>query len=458
LEVLGLLIVFILGLAVVRTFAGKLSVLLTAGVAFPVGFGMNAFVMFGLNVIHMPVSNMYIVLAMDTVLVLVFATYLCYRTRPWAPFLQWWQWLRHTSVALLKRFHPAWVLLAGAVIWLVCAVLMQAFFWPVFIYDSITGFDFVAKTVLSEGTLNSSIFDPEYPLYTLRSLYPPLVALSFAFMYGIGFASSHGVVALFYASMAVSFYGLLRLYTTHFAAALFTLLLIVTPEYASFSVLSSSNPVCAYYVSVGLLCLYVAYERNLSAYGTLGMLLIILALWTRPEAVVFAAFAGAFALWTGIRKHAYTKPVIFGIICLVVFAGWQLYVRLVLPVHLPDTTIPVVEFDTGKLLRMLGKVADVTFNTRYYGVVVYLFFAIMLINVRNMIVYRDRLALLLLVCGGWAIYTLVFYGIDTDFRPGATNWIEDAYRRGLFCFFPLMVFYAAVNRFSAILFNRYLNF
>ncbi len=453
-----MLIVFVLGLAVVHAIAGKLSPVLTVGVAFPVGFGVNAFVMFGLNVIHVPLYTMYMVLGIDTLLALLFAVYLFYRTRPWAPLAERWQRLWYSSVTLLKRFHPAWVLLAGAVIWLVCAVLMQAFFWPVFIYDSITGFDFVAKTVLSEGTLNNSIFDSQYPLYTLRSLYPPLVALNFAFMYGIGFASSHGVVALFYASMALSFYGLVRLYTTHFAAALFTLLLLITPEYASFSVLSSSNPVCAYYVSIGLLCLYVAYERNISIYGTVGMLLIIFALWTRPEAVVFAAFAGVFALWTGIRKRAYVKPVLFGIICLAVFASWQLYVRLVLPVHLPETTVPVVVFDAGKFIRMLGKVADVTFNTRYYGVVVYLFFAVMLINVRNMIVYKDRLALLLLLCGGWAIYILVFYAIDTDFRPGSTNWIEDAYRRGLFCFFPLMVFYAAVNRFGIMLFNRYLDF
>lgn len=456
--IVGLLIVFLLGLIVVHTLAGNVSSLLKVGVALPVGFGINAFVMFGLDIIHVPLYYVSIVPGMDAIIILMLAVYLFYRTSPLVYLLEWRLRLGQVIDGLLSRFHPAWVLLFGAVVWLVCAVVAQAFFWPVFIYDSITGFDFVAKTVLSEGTLNNSIFDPQYPLYTLRSVYPPLVALNFAFMYGIGFSSSHGVVALFYASMAVSFYGVLRLYTTHFSAALFTLLLIITPEYASFSILSSSNPVCAYYVSIGLLCLYVAYERDAAAYSTIGMLLILFALWTRPEAVVFAAFAGVFALWTGIRKRAFVKPVVFGVVCLAVFASWQMYVRLVLPVQLPETTVPVAVFDTDKLLRMLEKVVDVTFNTRYYGVVVFLFFAVMVMNIRNMIVYKDRLALLLLLCGGWAIYILIFYAIDTDFKPGSTNWIEDAYRRGLFCFFPLMVFYVAVSRLSTKLFNQYLNF
>lgn len=448
---------FVLGLATTHAVARGLSALLKNGVALPIGFGINAFLMFLLDLSHVPINGVAVVLGIETVFALAALGYCFYKADAASALRITAQHVRLLGTGTGRRLHPAWLVLLGAIACMVAGVLIQAFFWPVFIYDSLTGFDFVARVVQQEGTLNSSIFDPAYPLYTLRSLYPPLAALNFAYWYGLGFPSSQGVVALFYVSMAVSFYALLRQYTTHLGAALFTLLLIVTPEFANFSAMSSSNPVCAFYISIGLLCLYVAYEQVSGVYGTLGMLLILFGLWTRPEAIVFAVFAGMFALYTGIRHRAMVKPLLFGVVWVVAFVAWQFYIRKVLGIMPPETLSLTPAFDMDKLARMLDKVWTVTFDVRYYGIVVYFFLGMLLINLRNLFVWRDRLALLILLLGGWAIYVMVFYQIDTDYKAGSTNWIEDAYRRGLFCFFPLMLFYTASNRLTSLLFKRYLD-
>lgn len=453
-ELPGLCIIFLLGAIAVHLLSRELSLLEKTGFAFPVGLGINAFLMFGMELCHIPLYKTGLLLGSEAALVLAGYGYAYHR---YGSGIRLWKQLRsiHTPP---RSFHPAWWLLVLCMAVMVYGVIAQALYWPVFIYDSINGFDFVAKAVAAEGTLNNTVFNPDYPLYSLRSLYPPFVSLNFAFVYSLGFASSHVVVALFYAALAVSFYALLVRYTTHFGAALFTLLLILTPEYASFSALSSANPVCAYYVATGLLCLYIGYDRARHAYSDLGMLLILIALWTRPEAIIFAAVAGSMVLVLAIRNRTWIRPVVFALACIVVFGAWQLYIKIVLPVEPPQPIVLSLYFDGGKFLRMMEKIKTVTFDTRYYGIGFYLFLGMLLLNVVSLIRRKDRLFLLLMLAGGWTLYVFIFYQIDTDFLPGDTNWIEDAYRRGLFCFFPLMFFYMATNAISTRIFKSWLDF
>jgi Mg2+/citrate symporter len=56
--------------------------------------------------------------------------------------------------------------------------------------------------------------------------------------------------------------------------------------------------------------------------------------------------------------------------------------------------------------------------------------------------------ILLLVCvGAWLLYTILFYQMkNTDgslFAPG--GWMLSGYKRGMFSFVPLAVFYCAAN-------------
>ena len=329
-------------------------------------------------------------------------------------------------------------------------------FWPVFIPDSINGYDFIAKAIIREGTFNNAVFDTEYPLYSARSSYPPLVPLSFSMAYMMGHESSKIIVAVFYVCTFVVSYSFFKRYSTHFAAALFSLLLVITPEFAAFSALSSPNPMCTFYTAAGILSLYVWYKEDNKSYLLLGTICIILALWTRTEALIFFLGGGSLVLLKTIKTRNYILMALFGAACLSVFVFWQLYVKSVLAVESANPIIAELYWDPGKLSRMWEKVKDVTFNTQYYGIVVYLFIVMVLINIGSFIKDRERLVFIGVILISWLSYLLIYYQLDSDYSQGSPNWIESGYKRGLFYFLPLLLFYCANNKIMSKVFNDYL--
>ena len=105
---------------------------------------------------------------------------------------------------------------------------------------------------------------------------------------------------------------------------------------------------------------------------------------------------------------------------------------------------------------MLQKVKVVTFRLRYYGIVVYLFLSMILINIVFIIKQKDRIDLLAAIWIAWFLYLFIYYQIDTTYLPNTTSWIEAGYRRGFFYFLPLMLFYCATNKISNTIFKKYL--
>ncbi|MBT1711476.1 hypothetical protein KK062_24750 [Fulvivirgaceae bacterium PWU5] len=444
-EIAGLLITFLFGVAIINLLAYQLPVGEKVGYAWPVGLGTNALLMFVLDLCGVSLRHVALVLAIELVLTIVLGVYILRRYRPGVQLK-----------SLLEKPFPvnlAWIFLVGIAVFLVYVVTARALFWPVYIYDSIYGFDFVAKAVAQEGTLHNAIFDPQHPLYSLRSLYPPLVALNFAFAYLLGFETSHVIVVIFYASLTVSLYAFLARVTTHLGAAFYTVLFVTVPELFNFASLSSSNPICAYYCAVGLLALWRAVDTSSRADLRIGGVLIMLALWTRPEAIVFAAVAGMVVLWWSIRQKRVWPVLIFGAACLAFWGSWQAYLHNVLQVTGDQPMDFILTWDAGKLSRMWSQVLEVTFHGSYYGVVMYLFVAIVFLNIPYLGKQRQTLPLLGIIVVAWLLYLLVFYQLDTDFMPDSTDWIGDAYRRGLFNFIPLMLLYCATSMWSRTMFE-----
>jgi hypothetical protein len=444
-EIAGLLITLMFGVALVNVVAYSLALWEKIGYAWPVGLGANALLMFVLDLLQVSLRNVSLILVTELVLTIVLGIYIF---RKYRPRLSW-----KSVLAIAAPTNLAWLFLVGTVVFLVYVVTARALFWPVYIYDSIYGFDFVAKAVVQEGTLHNTIFDPDHPLYSLRSLYPPLVALNFAFAYLLGFETSHIIVVIFYGSLAVALYAVLARVTTPLGAAFYTLLLVTIPELFNFASLSSSNPVCAYYCGMGLLALWRAVDTRSWADLRIGMILIVLALWTRPEAMVFAAVAGGLVLWWSVRQKRVWPAVLFGTACLIFWGSWQVYLQHVLHTTGSQPMDFNLAWDTGKFSRMWNRVVTVTFHGSYYGVVMYLFFAVVFLDIPFLSKHRQTLSLLMVIAVAWLLYLLVFYQLDTDFRPHSTDWIGDAYRRGMFNFIPLMLVYCAASSWSRAAFD-----
>jgi hypothetical protein len=128
----------------------------------------------------------------------------------------------------------------------------------------------------------------------------------------------------------------------------------------------------------------------------------------------------------------------------------------VLMVENPDNIIKHLYWDGEKLARMMAKVKAVTFNMQFFGILVHLFIAMVAINAYFHIKYRERLALLAVIILPWLAYMFIYYQLDTPYTNDGSVWIESGYKRGLFYFFPLALFYCANNRVADMVFNKWL--
>jgi len=448
-KLLTWIVLFTLGYSCVSSISLKTKFLYRFGLAFPIGFGINSIIVFLLDVLKIPINNLILILSVDLVLSVIFILVTFFIQKPKVTDIKnAFQW---------KEFLPinlAWIFIVAAILFVAYVIIYKTMFWPVSSYDSVHGYDFIAKVIKQEGTFNNSIFNKDFLLSSVRSYYPPLVPLNLSLAYLAGFTNTKIVMALFFASVIIAFYALLTLKTSHLGAAFFTLLLIITPEYAAFSALSSPNPPCTYYSAFGLLSFYHWYKSDQLRWYFIGLLLIVFALWTRTETIIFAASSGLLVLIKAIQKKNLKLLLIYGFAVIMILVAWQLYLKFVLEATNPQPIIKHFIFDIDRIRRMMSQVFRVTFNTSYYGLAVYIFLGMIVLNIRNIIKEQDHLLLLGLIFITWVLYLLIYHQIDTEYLPGQVGWIRDGYRRGFFYFLPLMFYYCASNKLSIYVFKR----
>jgi len=451
---IGWIIIFLLGISTINALASKTKLLEKIGFSMPIGIGVSSLLTMMLDIVGVAINQVNVFLAVSLLTIILLNAFTLYKNKT-----------VYSIDPLLKVLHPknllpinlGFLLLISVAIFIVYGVVSKSLFWPVFIYDSVNGYDFIAKAMMREGTLNNSLFDASYPLYGIRSIYPPLVPISFSTALLFGHATSKIVTVWFYLSNFIVFYAFLKKYATHLAAALFSLLLVITPEFAAFSSLSSPNPACMFYTAMGTLSLYVWYRDGERSYFNLGTLCIVLALWTRTEAVIFMVAGGFLVLLNAIRTKKFNLLIIYGVFSIAVIALWQWYLNMVLHAESMTPTINHLYWDYDKLSRLVNLIIDVTLKVQYYGIVVYLFLAMLLINSYAIIKEKDKWVLLSIIFIPWITYILVYYQLDDDYTAtGPGGFITSGYKRGFFYFLPLLLFYCVNNKVAQKIFNKYL--
>lgn len=451
---IGWITIFLLGIAVINMIAYRIKIAEKIAFALPIGLGINSLLFFIADLLYFSLQSVIIIIGIELMLCILLSI-ITVRIRKPAFSLEYIP--KKIDLKKFPLLNLAWIFFMGLILITTSILTYKSLYWPISQFDSIAGYDFVAKALAKEGTLNNSIFSLENPIYTIRSIYPPLAPISFGFAYLIGHTSSQIVVLMFFFSTITSFYLLLKRNSTHLCAAFFTLLLIVIPEYAAFSTISSSNVPCVFYTSIGILCLYIWHTEQDQNYFTIGVLLISFAVWTRSEAIVFAVGGGILILLNAISKKRKIYLTIFSISCLTALFLWQWYIGAILNVPSAQPLLSQLNWDSAKLARMLNQIKLVTFSSQYYGATVLLFITMIIINLKHIIMNKDNVILLISIFSSFIIYVSIFYLIDTDYTNNTMEgWIFSGYKRGLFCFFPLMLFYSANNKISRKLFNEYL--
>ena len=479
---LSILITLTLGFSIVTAISTKFSILEKIGAAFLVGIGAQVFWMMLCDFVGIPIT-----------LVSVYIGSLLIWFGSWAYIIT----IRKTSVQeALWPYNPfentawskinlPWMTIMAFVAYILWAVTSKCLFWPTFEFDSIAGYDLMAKVLAEEGTFNNSLFMSNgQSIFNTshRVIYPPITAGSFAYAYMSGAALPKIMTSLFYSSLLIYFYAAMRRTgATHLNSAFTLLLMMLIPEMTSHAALSQTNIPQAAYTATGIISLYVwAKDKEGNAHFLwLSMILLAWNSIVRTENFIFNFVAGLLVLAYTLRnfnKKNIIRLVIFGISLLLPFVLWTLYLKI--NGLKPDVPAPMaldISYDADKFKQWWGYLwgfkdypGGVVLNQNFYGLTSYLYFFLLFassiyVGIRyymnrgkelvksNKMAYH-HLILIYITLIPFIVYAIFYYFIDY-------NWdsirfvMMYSFKRGIFGVMTLFCFFIGTNALVRLAFD-----
>lgn len=461
-------LIFITGLLVVLLISDTFSFGEKLGLTPLIGLGYTSFLMFFLDAAGLGIryANLAGALVFSIVVVGAALAYLYSKKR--------------RSFRLFPNEKPAWpginlpwLIFFGFGAYLAYGITLKCVYWPPAEFDSIQGYDLLAKAIAHEGTIANSILLNPHIVSDCgpRLLYPPLFASCNAICYLSGMDSPKIITAIFFLSGLVLFYSLIKRFVPHTAAIVATFLMMIAPEmFANASFTLTNLPTAAYSVAA-VLSFYIWYELQADGFFYISILTFLFATWTRSDAIIFYPAIMLVLLYYSWDKKNVTKLILYGIIGIIPFVLWHFYLTAHIERKQDMFFITKIFFDSKKLGEVLGAAKKMIYETQLYGVVFYLFTGIVILNIvykislflssdeakrKKIFVADDRLIFMLVTFGGWLLYTMLFYQMkDTDgslFAPG--GWMLSGYKRGMFSFVPLAMFYCVANPLAMWLYSK----
>ncbi|MDR2041267.1 MAG: hypothetical protein LBP98_02990, partial [Tannerella sp.] len=406
--VTGLLISMLLGICVVLSISRQLKWTETLGLAFPVGIGVQTFLMVCLDFVGIRITATSILLV-SLVCMAGLAVRLYFRRDALR------EWMAAVRVFSYPKINWLWIATLTALA-VVCVMnVTKTMYYPTFDGDSVSGFNLIGMAVAHEGTIkNLSLYNDVNFLprdYNLYMTYAPLVQLGYTYVYMLGAETSKIVTALMFLSFLFAFYGVTSRFATHTLTALTTFFVLITPEMLGFSSMSGTNFVHAVYASLGLLFFAAWYYRKIPSFLWLAALLLMLNVWTRNEGLAFIGAACCLLCWHSIRAKRYQPLFLFTTLCLFPFVFWQLFLKIN---HLEIVQLMIFKpYWDGAKAATLGREMWALFSSPvYYGFTFVLFVGILLSNLWHLFKKADHLVTLSLIFLAWIFYTILVYQID----------------------------------------------
>ncbi len=372
------------------------------------------------------------------------------------------QWLKTTVEKIKEQFlRPdlGSMLLLATLAGLFYLIAVKGMYWPTSEHDAIGTFDKLGVWFALEGRIHVSLYD--VGLQGAGGIYPPLFPSAIAYCYLYGGNNPKILSLLFYIATLVIFFFALRRYTTLFGASFFTLILGWSPEFYSHAALLLSNIPAAAYITGASLSLFIWWKEKEQSYFTLSCIMIALSLWLRQDLIPFAAAGGLVVLWFAIQNKEWKKVFVYAAAVLIPFITWSLYVKFSLHLSAAERfgagsviTAAKLKLVSAYLWAYLGLGQQGGSPPGYflYGVAFLLPIVLVFANYKHLT--KDWLMIPVYAFVSLVLYTLVFLLIDENLQ-GATlqSLMESSFKRGLFCFMPIVLFYAAASSFSVKMFG-----
>lgn len=465
----GILLCYLLGIAVMQLISRKYSLAEWIGFSFLIGMGLETVFLFLFDIVGIKYSQGALIgVNLVAILGLLAANYknlLAFKDEFKAPAFSY------------KDINLAALAILCFAAYLFYAITVKNLFWPPADHDAIGSFDKLGKIMALEGKLKISLF--QYNLEGAGGIYPPLFHGSFAYVYIFGAIIPKIATTLFFLSLLTSFYGLLRRYVDSTAASLFTLLLMITPELFSHAALSLGNLPTTAYVGPAALATILWLDKRDQKYFWIGAILMAFVIWVRSDTVVFTAAALLIVGVDFLRNKNWKQLLAYGTFAVAPFLIWTLYVKVKLASTQGARLNTAIGINGERLSLMGNYVKAFLFGGQYqatlpngihsqgidggqlFGIVFILFVIILLVNLAFIFktgikeYFNKNFSVLAFTLGSFFLYFLVFYLIDEKAQNSPMySLMESSFKRGLFCFVPLALFYCAASPASSWLFER----
>ncbi len=405
------------------------------------GMGLTTILMFVLEVIGFAISPLNMILV--GMLVIVLFLYRDLRRKNFS------HWQNYVKIRLDWRNWNSMelsIMLVVAFLWL--ASFVKNMYWPVQAYDSVAGYDLMAKVISVEQTLNVSLH--RFKLAGARGIYPPQIEGIFAFFYLMGSPSAKIVNSLFFLSLILLFYNICKKWTTGTAAAFFTLLLVMTPEMWAHGSLSLTNLPAATFGAGGVLFLYLWWKEQQSVHLVLSGLCLGLNTWTRSDGVAFNLAAAIVLFFIVMHKRHFLPWLYHSLLSFLPFVLWQIYLKIAIHAESTERFRHELFWDPKLLNTIFNYLKVLFFNTSLYGVVFYIFIALFLINIRY---FKQNWPLLLYLFLSFIFYTIIYYQLNPEVQDSIHTMMRTSYKRAIFYYIPVVLLYSALSPQTLRFFN-----
>lgn len=439
--ILGIISIYLLGFSIVKSFAGNVSVLEKLGLSFLIGCSAQTVFMFIFDIIHIRFTAWWLLLLSFIVIIVLNLRYIRNIKNINNPLISFKIRIKEFKFTGICSINWAWLGLLLLTVYFLIASISKSLYWPVNAYDSVAGYDLMGKAIANEGRILVSLF--KWGLEGPRGIYPPLAEGSFAYAYLFGLSSSKIMISLSYLSFIFVFYALLRKYTTRISAALFCLILVVTPEMYAFSSISNTNVMGAIYAGLAMIYLFIWTDKKNKFDFYMASILMALNVWLRNDGIIFNISGLLILLWNAIKEKEWKPLLIYTVIAFSPFIIWTIYLKFAIGT-VQDRFVNHLFWDGDRFKKLFSWIGKLITNTTYYAWTFYIFFASLLINIKN--IYKDKVKLLVLLITAFLGYAAIFYQLDELKQDPLDSMMRNSFKRGLFYFIPVVIFYASTNK------------
>ncbi|HAR20774.1 MAG TPA: hypothetical protein DCR46_08925 [Cytophagales bacterium] len=444
---LVLVVYWFLGYSMMSFLGKDFNIPFKIGVSMLVGLGMNAFWMFACDILHFPI-HLYLLLGLSMAL----AALLSFKNKE--VFKEDWSALQNTQIGF-GQVNFSWLFFFFVLCYMVYAISQKGLFWPITEYDSVAGYDYMAKMIAAEQKIKVSLFEYSIDSGTMaRFIYPPLVATSYALPYLCGMAMSKIMSIVYFVSLLFGFYGCLRYYTTHLAAIVGTLFMAATPEMFSHAALGLTNLPNAAYASIALISFFIWTEKKTKSWLVLSAVMMAFTLFSRSDSIVFALAVLVWLAYYSFKHKNITQITTYAALSLFLFLAWMGYLKFVIHSNSGDFFEKTLFWDAEKFDKILGYIADfLVWENQFYGIGFWLFYLVLALNYKTL--RKDMTVFLVVGFMAWLFYTALYY--QMNYKVASLDmFMKASYKRGMFCFVPLIWFYIMANKKSLWLFQRFI--